>query len=52
MSITEAGEQALAGVRRHRDELMARALADNFTPAEHEILATAIPLLDRLSRLM
>ena len=52
MSITEAGEQALAGVRRNRDELMARALADNFTPAEHEILMAAIPLLDRLSRVM
>lgn len=50
--LTPAGKQALDGVRRMRDELLARALADGFTQEEQRALIMALPLLDRLARML
>ena len=48
ISLTEAGLQAVHGARRHREERLARALADNFTAEEQQMLIAALPLLERL----
>lgn len=50
ISLTEAGLQAVQGARRHREERLARALADNFTAEEQQMLIVALPLLERLAR--
>ena len=50
ISLTEAGLQAVHGARRHREERLARALADNFTAEERQMLIAALPLLERLAR--
>ncbi|TMC39250.1 MAG: MarR family transcriptional regulator [Chloroflexi bacterium] len=52
ISLTEAGLQAVQGARRHREERLARALADNFTAEEQQVLIAALPLLERLARLL
>jgi DNA-binding MarR family transcriptional regulator len=52
ISLTEAGLQAVHGARRHREEQLARALADNFTGEEQQMLIAALPLLERLARLI
>lgn len=52
ISLTEAGLQAVRGARRHREERLARALADNFTGEELQVLIAALPLLERLARLI
>jgi DNA-binding MarR family transcriptional regulator len=52
MSLTPAGQQALDGVRRNRAEQLGRALSEGFTPDEQQTLLQAIPLLDRLSRMV
>jgi DNA-binding MarR family transcriptional regulator len=52
MTLTSAGEQALNGVRRNREERMARALTDGFTAEERQAFIAALPLLDRLARLL
>jgi len=52
ISLTEAGLQAVHGARRQREEQLARALADHFTAQEQQALIAAIPLLERLSRLL
>ncbi len=52
ISLTEAGFQAVHGARRHREERLARALADNFTAEEQQVLIAALPLLERLARLI
>ena len=49
MTLTPAGDQALAGVRRLREERLGRAIADHLTPEEQEILIAALPLLERLA---
>ena len=51
ISLTEAGLQAVQGAR-HREERLARALADNFTAEEQQVLIAALPLLERLARLL
>lgn len=50
VSLTGAGLQAVQGARRHREERLARALADNFTAEEQQMLIAALPLLERLAR--
>jgi len=50
ISLTEAGLQAIHGARRHREERLARALADNFTAEEQQMLIAALPLWERLTR--
>ena len=52
ISLTEAGLQAVQGARRQREERLARALADNFTAEEQQVLIAALPLLERLARLL
>ncbi len=52
ISLTEAGFQAVHGARRHREERLARALADHFTAEEQQVLIAALPLLERLARLI
>lgn len=52
ISLTEVGFQAVHGARRHREERLARALADNFTAQEQQVLIAALPLLERLARVL
>ena len=52
ISLTEGGLQAIHGARRQREERLARALADNFTAEEQQMLIAALPLLERLARLI
>jgi DNA-binding MarR family transcriptional regulator len=52
VSLTEAGLQIIHGARRQREERLARALADNFTDEEQQVLIAALPLLERLGRLL
>ena len=52
ISLTEVGLQAIYGSRRQKEERLARALADNFTAQEHQVLIAALPLLERLARLI
>jgi DNA-binding MarR family transcriptional regulator len=49
MTLTTAGEQALQGARRLREERLGRAIADHLTAEEQQILIAALPLLDRLA---
>jgi DNA-binding MarR family transcriptional regulator len=50
LSITKAGLQVLRDRRDAKTELLARALAGGFTPAEVEQLRAAAPLLERLAQ--
>ena len=52
ISLTEVGLQAIYGSRRQKEERLARALADNFTAQEQQVLIAALPLLERLARLI
>jgi len=52
ISLTEAGLQAVHGTRRQREERLARALADHFTAQEQQVLIAALPILERLARLL
>ena len=52
ISPTEAGLQVIHGARRQKEERLARALADNFTAEEQQALMAALPLLERLARLI
>jgi DNA-binding MarR family transcriptional regulator len=52
MSITGSGRESLQGVRYEKARRLSRALADGFTPAERRQLIDAIPLLERLGRLV
>lgn len=52
ISLTEAGLQVVQGARRHREERLAHALADHFTAEEQQVLIAALPLLERLARVL
>jgi len=52
ISLTGAGLQAVHGARRQREERLAHALAENFTDEEQQVLIAALPLLERLARLL
>jgi DNA-binding MarR family transcriptional regulator len=52
ISLTEAGLQTVQGARRQREERLARALAEHFTVEEQQTLIAALPLLERLARLL
>jgi DNA-binding MarR family transcriptional regulator len=52
ISLTETGIQAIQGARQHKEERLARALADHFSEQEQQTLIAALPLLDRLSQLV
>ena len=49
MSVTEAGRQVVHGVRRDREEVLSRAMAEALTPAEMDQLSEALPLLEKLA---
>lgn len=52
ISATEAGRQVILGARRQKEERLAQALATNFTNEEQQVLRAALPLLERLARLL
>ena len=52
ISLTDMGNQAIQGARRQKEERLARALADHFTTQEQQALIAALPLLERLARLL
>ncbi|MQA08894.1 MAG: MarR family transcriptional regulator [Pseudonocardiaceae bacterium] len=51
ISLTEQGEQTMSGLRRHREEWLANALATEFTTEERQTLDAALPLLERIAAL-
>jgi DNA-binding MarR family transcriptional regulator len=50
ISLTDAGLEALHGIRREKARRLAQAITEELTPAEREQLSAAIPLLERLGR--
>ena len=52
ISLTEAGFQVIHGARRQKEERLAQALANHFTNEEQQTLSAALPLLERLARLL
>jgi len=50
MSLTDAGRRALRNRRNARTELLAKALAAGFTPAELRQLMAVAPLIERLAQ--
>ncbi len=52
ISLTEAGLQVIHGAQRQKEERLAQALANNFTNEEQQVLMAALPLLERLARLL
>jgi hypothetical protein len=49
MILTTAGDQALQGARRVREERLGRAIAEHLTPEEQQTLIAALPLLERVA---
>ncbi|HLI89161.1 MAG TPA: MarR family transcriptional regulator [Ktedonobacteraceae bacterium] len=52
IALTGAGSQIIHGARRQKEERLAQALADHFTAEEQQKLIAALPLLERLARLI
>jgi DNA-binding MarR family transcriptional regulator len=52
ITITETALQVVQGARQQKEVRLASALADNFTDSEHQTLIAALPLLERLTRLL
>ena len=52
VALTAQGRRALQGVRQQKAKRLARAIGDEFTAAEQAQLVEAIPLLERLSRVV
>lgn len=51
-TITGAGRRSVSGVRQEKARRLARAIREGLSADEQEILLAAIPLLDRISRLV
>src|ERR1700678_839411 len=49
VALTEQGRETLEADRRQREGWLARAIAEDLSPAEQELLARATSLLQRLS---
>ncbi len=49
VELTDEGRETLQADRRQREGWLARAIADDLSPAEQELLVRAIGLLQRLS---
>jgi len=49
VALTEHGRQTLEAERRQREGWLARAIAEDLSPAERQLLARATSLLQRLS---
>ena len=52
MSLTATGRRTLQGVRHEKAQRLAGAIEEGLTPAEQRQLLDAIPLLQRLARLV
>ena len=52
VSITPAGRRSLQGVRQEKARRLARAISEGFSPDEQRELVAAIPLIERLARLV
>jgi DNA-binding MarR family transcriptional regulator len=52
VSATPEGIEALRGLRRERSQRLARAISEGLSAAERAQLAAAIPLLERIGRLV
>jgi DNA-binding MarR family transcriptional regulator len=52
LSISKRGRAVLDGVRREKSRRLARAISDVLTPTEVEQLTVAIPLLERVGRVV
>jgi DNA-binding MarR family transcriptional regulator len=50
VSLTDAGREALRGLRREKARRLTQAITEELTAVERGQLAAAIPLLERLSR--
>jgi DNA-binding MarR family transcriptional regulator len=50
IELTEQGANALTEDRRHREGWLARAIAEELTVDERDVLAQAIPLLRRITQ--
>jgi DNA-binding MarR family transcriptional regulator len=50
VTLTEAGQDRVAGDRQAREEWLARALQDRYTEDERRTVLDALALLERLSR--
>ncbi|POX54474.1 MarR family transcriptional regulator [Streptomyces sp. Ru71] len=50
VTLTEAGQERVAGDRQAREEWLARALQDRYTQAERRTVLQALALLERLSQ--
>jgi DNA-binding MarR family transcriptional regulator len=50
LSVTEAGREVVLHRRNAVTEQLTRALSSGFSPAEHELLGAAAPLVERLAR--
>ncbi|MEV0981411.1 MarR family transcriptional regulator [Streptomyces sp. NPDC049915] len=50
VTLTEAGQDRIAGDRQAREEWLARALQDRYTEAERRTVLEALALLERLSQ--
>jgi DNA-binding MarR family transcriptional regulator len=51
VELTDRGEACLAQERRRREDWLSKAIADEFTPTEEEVLMKALVLLRRLAEL-
>ena len=51
LELTDAGRAALAEERKRRDGWIAEAIERDFSAAEQDVLARALPLLERLTEL-
>ena len=52
VAISAKGRRSLQGVRQEKARRLARAIGEGLSPAEQEQLIAAIPLLERLGRLV
>ncbi|MFE0388318.1 MarR family winged helix-turn-helix transcriptional regulator [Streptomyces bungoensis] len=50
VTLSEAGRARVEGNKQLREEWLARAFEDRFTPEERQTVLTALDLLERLSR--
>ncbi|MFB9929917.1 MarR family winged helix-turn-helix transcriptional regulator [Amycolatopsis halotolerans] len=50
ISLSDLGAKTVIGIRQHRDEWLAAALADELTEDELETVRRALPLLQRIAQ--
>ncbi|WP_033290586.1 MarR family winged helix-turn-helix transcriptional regulator [Amycolatopsis jejuensis] len=50
ITLSDLGTKTVIGIRQHRDEWLAAALAAELTPAELDTIRQALPLLQRIAQ--